>query len=386
MRKTCIHIIEIILGIVFIISALFKMNDPLGLAYKMQEVIELLHIQISVTYLFLLSVIFNTIELLLGFNMLFGWYRFFTKWAYAIFLLFFLLFTGYATETGAIKECGCMGNCFPLQAKMSFIKDIVLIGLLGILFFIEYKNPQKLPILKALKYVVLVSLFGIFIQLFSYLFLPYVDCMSFKKGTNITTALGSYHLAQKDSLAIEFIYNKQGKEIHFSADNFPEDFDSTYVFISREDKIIPTQKNVVDGGISEFSLSDLNNRNVTDTILNMDTVYLFFVMNYLGWRSLPLQEIDSLRKIGSFPFYIVGSNASTVVGYLKEYHIPLNHGLVMDDITLITIARSPFTFMVLEKGTIKKKQGMLTTGFSLINQYDQNYRRKQKQILYKAFQ
>lgn len=372
MRKTLIRIVEIILGIVFIVSALFKMNDPLGLAYKMQEIVELIHLQISTTYLFPLSVVFNTIELVLGFNMLFGLYRSFTKWAYAFFLIFFLLFTGYATETGAIKECGCMGNCFPLQAKASFIKDMVLIGLLAILFFMEYHHPQKSSILKALKYVVLVSLFGIFVQLFSYLLLPYVDCMPFKKGVNITSGLATYHAAQQDSVAIEFVYQKNGKQIRFSAENFPDDFDSTYIYVSREDKVIPTQKNVPNGGISEFSLYDLDNRNMTDVILNKDTVYLFFVMNNLGWESLPIQEIDSLQKLSAFPFYIVGSNPSVVESNLKKYNLPLQHGLVMDNITLITIARSPTTLVVLEKGTIIKKRGMLTAGFWLINKYSKD--------------
>lgn len=368
MRKTLIRIVEIVLGIVFIISALFKMNDPLGLAYKMQEIVELIHIQISTTYLFPLSVIFNTIELVLGFNMLFGWYRYFTKWAYAFFLIFFLLFTGYATETGAIKECGCMGNCFPLQAKASFMKDMVLIGLLAILFFMEYKHPQKSSVLKALKYVTLVSLFGIFIQLFSYLILPYVDCMPFKKGTNINAALNTYHSAQQDSISIEFVYQKNGKEIRFSAENFPDDFDSTYIYVNREDKKISTQQSVANG-ISEFSLYGLDNRNMTDIILNMDKVYLFFVMNDLGWESLPVQEIDSLQKLSAFPFYIVGSNPSEVEKNLNKYNIPLSHGLVMDNITLITIARSPYTLVIVEKGTILKKRGILTGGFLLINKY-----------------
>lgn len=368
MRKPLIRIVEIVLGLVFIVSALFKMNDPLGLAYKMQEIIELIHLQISATYLFPLSVVFNTIELVLGFNMLFGWYRFFTKWAYAFFLIFFLLFTGYATETGAIKECGCMGNCFPLQAKASFIKDMVLIGLLAILFFMEYHHPQKSSILKALKYVILVGLFGIFVQLFSYLLLPYVDCMSFKKGVNITSALEVYQSAQQDSVSIEFVYQKNGKEIRFSAENFPDDFDSTYVYISREDKIIPTQKSTTNG-ISEFSLHTLDNKNITPVVLNKDTAYLFFVINDLGWESLPIQEIDSLQRLSSFPFYVVGSNPSKMQSNLKKYNIPLQHGLVMDNITLITIARSPITLVVLDKGTITKKRGMLTAGFWLINQY-----------------
>ena len=41
-----------------------------------------------------------------------------------------------------------------------------------------------------------------------------------------------------DSSVITFVYQKGGKEIEFTSDKFPADFDSTYTFVRRYDKLL----------------------------------------------------------------------------------------------------------------------------------------------------
>ena len=42
-----------------------------------------------------------------------------------------------------------------------------------------------------------------------------------------------------DSTVITFVYDKQGKQVEFTSDKFPDDFDdSLYHFVKRYDKVI----------------------------------------------------------------------------------------------------------------------------------------------------
>ena len=51
--RTLVRIIQIFVGVLFIISGLVKANDPLGLSYKMQEFFELWNGELTNGHFFL---------------------------------------------------------------------------------------------------------------------------------------------------------------------------------------------------------------------------------------------------------------------------------------------------------------------------------------------
>src|SRR5918997_3220870 len=132
--KLLLNITRIIVGILFIFSGLIKANDPLGLSYKMQEFFEVWGWHSLDDFTLAFSVIMISFEIIAGVAVLVGWQMRLFSWLLLLLIIFFTFLTGYALFSGKIKTCGCFGDCIPLSAKQSFIKDLVLLVLIVIIF------------------------------------------------------------------------------------------------------------------------------------------------------------------------------------------------------------------------------------------------------------
>src|SRR3984957_21067020 len=155
MKKTFLNSARLLVGILFIFSGLIKANDPLGLSYKMQEFFEVWNLSALYTWTLGFSVVMIVFEILAGVAVILGWRMRLFAWLLLLLIIFFSFLTGYAVISGKIRECGCFGNCIPLQAMGSFLKDLMLFLLIGILFIyrkdiqplISGKNSQIILIL-----------------------------------------------------------------------------------------------------------------------------------------------------------------------------------------------------------------------------------------------
>src|SRR5690606_33047041 len=138
-------IARFIVGVLFIFSGLVKANDPLGLSYKMQEFFEVWNLHFLNDYTLAFSVIMIGFEIITGVAVLLGWRMRLFSWLLLLLIVFFTFLTGYALFSGKIRECGCFGDCIPLQAYQSFIKDLVLLAL--ILFIFPFRNKTR-PVIR----------------------------------------------------------------------------------------------------------------------------------------------------------------------------------------------------------------------------------------------
>jgi uncharacterized membrane protein YphA (DoxX/SURF4 family) len=242
--KAAVTIIRIIVGLLFIFSGLVKANDPLGLSYKMQEFFEVWNIHGFNDWTLLMSILMNAFEIIAGFALLLGWRIKLFSWLLLILILFFTFLTGYTFITGLPKNCGCFGDCLPISSQTSFLKDVVLTIMIGFLFWQQkHIKPFLSKTLTTIKMVgVTILAFGF--QWYTLNYMPVVDCMPFKKGNNIPEKMKMPANAIPDSTVITFVYEKAGKQVEFTADQFPADFSAdTYKFISRYDKVIKKGKN-----------------------------------------------------------------------------------------------------------------------------------------------
>ena len=146
MKKTFLNTARLLVGILFIFSGLIKANDPLGLSYKMQEFFEVWNMAFLDHYTLGFSIIMIVFEILAGVAVLLGWRMRLFAWLLLLLIIFFSFLTGYAVLSGKIRECGCFGNCIPLQAMQSFIKDLILLALILILFI--YRKEIRSAIFK----------------------------------------------------------------------------------------------------------------------------------------------------------------------------------------------------------------------------------------------
>src|SRR4051794_21013539 len=230
---------RIIVGLLFIFSGLIKANDPSGLSYKMQEFFEVWGLSSLDNYTLALALIMNAFEIVAGVAVLLGWRMKLFSWLLLLLIIFFTFLTGYALFSGKIKTCGCFGDCIPLSAKQSFIKDLVLLVLIIIIFIARNSiRPVFKPVVGT-SLIVLTILFCTISQWYVLKHLPVVDCLAYKTGNNIIEKMKIPEGAVSDSFAIRFKYRKAGKEVLFDSDSFPDDFnDSTYQFVDRVQELI----------------------------------------------------------------------------------------------------------------------------------------------------
>src|SRR5215204_6518838 len=142
-----VRIIQILVGVLFIVSGLVKANDPLGLSYKMQEFFEIWNTGLASSGSFLkspltaifqffhehslsLSVIMITLEIVAGAALLLGWMKRSVINLLLVLIVFFTFLTAYAYLSGKFKNCGCFGDCLPITPFASFMKDVVLLVLI----------------------------------------------------------------------------------------------------------------------------------------------------------------------------------------------------------------------------------------------------------------
>ncbi|HZH36164.1 MAG TPA: MauE/DoxX family redox-associated membrane protein, partial [Flavisolibacter sp.] len=211
--KIFVKITQVTVGLLFIISGLVKANDPVGLAYKMQEFFELWSEGFSAGSFvagtlaalhkasLALSVFMITLEIIAGVALLLGWKKKPVLWLLLLLIVFFTFLTGYAYLSGKFTNCGCFGDCLPITPLTSFVKDIILLVLIIILLAGQrHIEPIFTPPARA--FALAASLFlSLGIQWYVLNYLPVADCLPFKRGNHIPTQMKPPPGAIPDSFA-----------------------------------------------------------------------------------------------------------------------------------------------------------------------------------------
>lgn len=356
--KILLAVARIIVGVLFIFSGLIKANDPLGLSYKMQEFFEVWNMHWMNDYTLAMSLIMIAFEIVAGVAVLVGWRMRLFSWLLLLLIIFFTFLTGYALFSGKIRECGCFGDCIPLTADQSFLKDLVLLALIGFIFV----NRNKIkPILSTRNSVIVLFFSAIFSVAFMWhvlAHLPILDCLPYKVGNNIPEKMRIPPGAVPDSTVITFVYQKEGKEVEFTASEFPDDFnDSLYTFVRRYDKVV--RKGTGLPAIMDFSLTTAYSNDTTQALLNdnREQLYLFLRNGYdIGDWTDELEAIMQVAIKKNIEGYIVTNvplDELIAEGAPKAFAmmVPLS----CDGVAIKTAARANPVLMRIKGGTIMGK-------------------------------
>jgi uncharacterized membrane protein YphA (DoxX/SURF4 family) len=278
--KKSLLIIRWVVGLLFIFSGLIKVNDPIGLSYKMQEFFEVWDLQILNDFSLVLAVAMNVFEVLAGVAVIIGWQMKLFSRLLLLLIIFFTFLTGYALFSGKIKTCGCFGDCIPLTAAQSFQKDIMLLALIVVLVFTYKQVKPSVPNKAAISLLIATIIFSTAAQVYALRYLPLIDCLPYKVGNSIKEQMQLPQGAVADSFSLQFVYEKAGKEISFDQEHFPDDFnDSTYTFISRKDVLVK-KGNGLKAAIHDFTLYNAAGEDATADILDYPDEYiLIFVQD-----------------------------------------------------------------------------------------------------------
>ena len=357
MKKRFI-IIRWVVGLLFIFSGLIKANDPLGLSYKMQEFFEAWGLHGFNGYTLALSVLMNLFEVLAGVAVIVGWRMKLFSWLLLLLIIFFTFLTGYAQLSGKIKTCGCFGDCLPLTPLQSFIKDLVLLLLILVLFVYKAKIASALR--GPLPQLLLIVCVGAVTVLQWYVLnhLPILDCLPYKPGNNILEQMKPHPGTIPDKYELTFIYSKNGKNYEFGEDTLSNMADiGTYTYVDRKEKLI--KGNGTDAKIVDFSLESLFGNDTTAAVLGQNNGYvMLFVKDFSTfneWHDKTFDEKVAALKQQNKPFFIVTPDKATAAKLFGNN--PDVHVLISDGTVVKTAARVNPTYFVMQQATIIKKFG-----------------------------
>lgn len=187
---------RLFVGIVFTLSGLVKVNDIRGFGYKLEEYFEVFQKHSGLPFYDALSSwslplagLIAVFETVLAVFLLLGYARRFTAWTLLVMIVFFTFLTGYSAITKAVSDCGCFGDAVKLTPWQSFLKDVVLLGLIGYLFLKreELRPWLPRPALAITAWSLTALIAGL--TLYFYLYLPAIDFLPYKVGKNLAKAL-----------------------------------------------------------------------------------------------------------------------------------------------------------------------------------------------------
>ena len=361
--KAALTAARFIVGILFIFSGLVKANDPLGLSYKMQEFFEVWGWGFLDNFALSFSILMIAFEIIAGVAVLLGWRMKLFSWLLLLLIVFFTFLTGYAVFSGKIRTCGCFGDCIPLTAEQSFTKDLVLTALIVFIFiFRNQVQPLFRPLISG-RILILTTLFSFALQGYVFRHLPIVDCLPYKVGKNIQQQMKVPPGAIADSTVITFVYDKQGKQVEFTSDNFPDDFDdSLYHFVRRYDKLV--RKGNAEPAIRDFALTSLSGNDSTQAILGQQgyAVYVFAKdqvnADYNREENKQLRTILDYAKSKEMPVYII-TNTKEVLSELasatRDTALTATNAFLCDAVAIKTAARANPTLYLLKDGVVQNK-------------------------------
>ncbi len=335
-------------GLLFIFSGLIKANDPLGLSYKMQEFFDVWGIQFLNDYTLGFALVMNTLEIVAGIALLIQFPYKQTLWLLLGLIVFFSFLTGYALFSGKIKTCGCFGDCIPLTPKTSFIKDIVLlVSILILLFNLKKAKANTNKYLGIFVLLFTTSLVG-YGQYYVLAHLPIIDCLPYKVGNDIVDKMKEPEGAIKDSVSIQMEFEKAGKTYFFDANQFPDNFDSTYVYKNRKEVVV-SKGNGLTPAIIDFEITSLNGVDTTQDLFATEIPYVLVftgkIEANIPWENL----LSSLHKKYKLVYIVTADKAGAQQFLAKE-------NILIGDITMIkTAARVWPSLLVMNGSTIMQK-------------------------------
>jgi hypothetical protein len=342
---------RIVVGLVFIFSGFVKAIDPLGSAYKFSDYFQAFHIDFIKSLSLPLAVLLCTAEFITGFSILTGLRHKIGISGAFILIMFFTPLTFVLALTNPVSDCGCFGDAIHLTNWQTFGKNVVLLILIMILFFGRKSEKSLFTPLTEWLSVGTVSFVFILFSFYNLKYLPLIDFLPFKTGTNIPDKMSRPEGAPADQYIVTFIYEKDGVQKEFNINNYPAS-DTSWKFIEQKSRLL--KKGYVTP-IHDFSIVTLQNEDITGIVLR-DTSYTILMV------SRKLKEAKAKKLSDGFllgksctaagiKFYVLTSSG-------KDEIQPFDNGLKYcntDETALKTMIRSNPGYLLIKGGTIVGK-------------------------------
>lgn len=355
MKNIIVQFSRIFVGLLFIISGLIKLNDPVGFSYKLGEYFgeTVLNLPFFVPYSLALAVFIVIFETVLGFMLLIGFKPKFTIWSLLLMIVFFTFLTFYSAYFNKVTDCGCFGDALKLTPWQSFTKDVILLFFILILF-LNIKLVK--PLFNANFRNALVSLTVVLCGFMGYWVLnhlPLKDFRAYKVGTNIPKGMEIPEGAPKTVVEMIFVYKVNGVNKNFTEKdlmNLPEGA----TFVDRIDHIVSEgYKPPIHDFVMEKDGSDYK-----DELLQEPKLLMFVAYDLSRSDKKGMQILENLnQKAKAKGYKVIAMTASSegeIAKAKKEFGYTFDF-YFCDGTALKTIERANPSIVLLKQGTIIQK-------------------------------
>lgn len=355
MKNIITQFSRLFVGVLFIISGLIKLNDPVGFSYKLAEYFSepVFNMPFLEPLALGLAIFLVILEVVLGVMLLVGYKSKLTIWALLLLIVFFTFLTFYSAYFDVVKDCGCFGDALHLTPWQSFTKDIVLLFFIVILFVNKKLVKPLFPKMATNLVTLLAIILCVFMAVWVLNHNPIKDFRPYKVGTNIEKGMEIPEGAPKSVVEMIFIYKVNGVDKEFSEKdlmNIPEGA----TFVDRKDKVI-TEGYVPP--IHDFTMvkedSDYKAELLKEPKLLVFVTYDLTLSNPEGMKKLEGVAKDAKAK-GYKVIAMTASGADEIAKAKKQYGLDIDF-YFCDATALKTIERANPSIVVLHKGTIVQK-------------------------------
>lgn len=317
-------------------------------------------------YSLYLSIGFCALEVILGFALLVGWRITFTSFSMLLLIVFFTFLTGYSWIYNKVTDCGCFGDFIKLKPKESFIKDLVLTGL--ILIIVLGRSYIKPWFSKGFgwKFMGAISLMSVAFGWLCYLYLPVWDFLPYKPGNDIHKIMTEIPKGMRstDSVQMLFVLEKGRDSVSVTTKEYTDGYEKFekegWKFRRRIDKII------IEGyksPIHDFAISDpRTGTDLKDSFIQSKGYKLLWVFTYTdkGYNGAnpEISEIFSWAQKNKVAFYpVTASSPEPSAAYAKSQKLPFSF-YSADQKMLMTLARyNPTLYLFKDAVVVDKWSG-----------------------------
>lgn len=358
-------LLRFIIAVIFIASGFVKAVDLVGFSFKMEEYFSpsVFNMPFLEKFALLFSIIVVVLELFLGFLLLLKLKLKFTLSALIALCIFFGFLTFYSAYFNVVTDCGCFGDAIKFTPWESFVKDVVLLVGLIILFVLYRKEFTKKDVYgdsnkpenNKLKSVAFGAFCGIMIVIMTIGIVnePIIDFRDYKIGTDLKAEKAKINKNPSEYKTIYSMKNsKTGEVLKVNQDDY---VNQTKYWEEGSPWKIEEGKNesklVKEGYKSEivkFKIEDPTGIDLTDEVINAPKAILVF--------SYHPKEV-SPELIKNVEAKVNAQKGAVIYGVSTDQTTFKNiKNAMMDGTAIKTIARSNPFVLVLEKGKIIDKQ------------------------------
>jgi hypothetical protein len=240
--------------LVFFLSGLVKLMDPVGAGLDMKEYYAFLHLCFLSFSAKTMGVAFALFETIVGVALITGVWRKITAQAALIMQGFFTLLTLLLVIFNPEMDCGCFGEAIHLTHWQTFLKNIVLMALLSAYYF----PSRHIGTTKKKKYIsfALVTVSVMAFTAYSLRYIPLIDFTAYKPGAELQAGA---RINADEMYESVFTYEKDGVQEEFTLGHLP---DSTWTFVSVDTRLKEGQKE----STTELSFYDPVTEQYMDTL------------------------------------------------------------------------------------------------------------------------